>query len=184
MANVTTAEHRRPRRAPPRQPRLKPTVDFATLLGIFGAFAVIGTAMVLGGSPESFVDLPAILIVVFGTLLVTAISFSLEEVWRAGAVVWRTAVYHAEAPSLAAQQVIYLADVARRRGKLALQQGGSRATTGSSGSRATTGSSDRRATTGSSGSRATTGSSGRRAAARNSARRVARRTTATGRIGQ
>jgi chemotaxis protein MotA len=101
---------------------LKPTVDFATLLGIFGAFAVIGSAMVLGGSPESFVDLPAILIVVFGTVLVTAISFSLDEVWRAGAVVWRTAVYHAEAPSLAAQQVIYLADVARRRGKLALQQ--------------------------------------------------------------
>lgn len=122
MANVTTAARRRPSSAPPRQPRLKPTVDFATLLGVFGAFAVIGTAMVLGGSPESFVDLPAILIVVFGTVLVTAISFSLEEVWRAGAVVWRTAVYHAEAPSLAAQQVVYLADVARRRGKLALQQ--------------------------------------------------------------
>jgi chemotaxis protein MotA len=119
MANVTTTAGRR--RVEPAQPRLRPTVDFATLLGIVGAFVVIGTAMVLGGSPESFVDLPAILIVVFGTLLVTAISFSMEEVIRTAKVVWRAGVYHNEDASNAARQVVYLADIARKRGRLALQ---------------------------------------------------------------
>ncbi len=33
-----------------------PTIDVATLFGVTGAFAVIGLAMVLGGSPGSFVD--------------------------------------------------------------------------------------------------------------------------------
>ncbi|MDX1402762.1 MAG: MotA/TolQ/ExbB proton channel family protein [Kiloniellales bacterium] len=93
----------------------------ATVLGIFGAFLVIGTAMVLGGSPESFVDLPAILIVIFGTLLVTIVSFSLEEVWRGLSVIRRAAIYHSLAPSVAATQILYLADMARRRGKLSLQ---------------------------------------------------------------
>ena len=41
-----------------------PTIDVATILGVLGAFVVIGLAMVLGGSPGSFVNLPAILIVV------------------------------------------------------------------------------------------------------------------------
>ena len=119
MANVSTSAITARRSS--RPPRLQPTVDYATLMGVFGAFFVIGTAMVLGGSPESFVDLPAILIVVGGTLLVTSISFSLEEVSRAGSVVWRTAVYHCEEPSKAAEQILYLADVARKRGRLALQ---------------------------------------------------------------
>ncbi len=103
------------------RPEIRLSIDFATLVGVVGAFAVIGTAMVLGGSPRSFVDLPAILIVIFGTLLVTAISFSTDEVRRAFAVIWRTAIFNAETPNNAAHQVLYLADVARKRGRLALQ---------------------------------------------------------------
>ena len=118
MANVTTTA-RGPRRKAAR-PRLRPSLDFATLLGIIGAFVVIGLAMVLGGSPDSFVDLPAILIVVFGTVLVTAISFSLEEVARAAVVVWKAGVYHGADPATAAKQIIHLADIARKRGRLAL----------------------------------------------------------------
>ena len=45
--------------------------------------------MVLGGSPGSFVDLPAILIVVGGTFLVTMVSFSLTEVMHAQRVMLR-----------------------------------------------------------------------------------------------
>ncbi len=119
MANVSTSAIST--RLGARRPRLRPTVDYATLVGVFGAFTVIGLAMVLGGSPESFVDLPAILIVIFGTALVTVVSFSLAEVARAGSIVWKTAVYHCEEPTKAAEQVLYLADVARRRGRLALQ---------------------------------------------------------------
>ena len=98
-----------------------PTIDAATLIGVSGAFLVIGAAMVLGGSPESFVDLPAILIVVGGTFLVTTVSFSLAEVGRAQRVMLRAVLYHAESPRNAALRILYLADAARRNGPLALE---------------------------------------------------------------
>ncbi|MEE8226419.1 MAG: MotA/TolQ/ExbB proton channel family protein [Kiloniellales bacterium] len=98
------------------------TMDVATLLGVSGAFLVIGAAMVLGGSPGSFVDLPAILIVVGGTFLVTMVSFSLAEVMHAQRVMLRAVVYHAESPRNAALRILYLADSARRNGPLALEE--------------------------------------------------------------
>ena len=98
-----------------------PTVDIATLLGVSGAFLVIGAAMVLGGSPGSFVDLPAILIVVGGTFLVTTVSFTLAEVVHAQRVMLRAVVYHAESPRSAALHILHLADIARKNGPLALE---------------------------------------------------------------
>ncbi len=97
-------------------------IDVATLIGVSGAFLVIGAAMVLGGSPGSFVDLPAILIVVGGTFLVTTISFTLTEIVRAQRVMLRAVVYHAESPRNAALRVLYLADIARQNGPLALEE--------------------------------------------------------------
>ncbi len=98
-----------------------PTIDVATLFGVIGAFLVIGLAMVLGGSPGSFVDVPAILIVVGGTFLVTTVSFTLGEVAHAQRVMLRAVLYHAEPPEQAARQVLRLADVARRKGPFALE---------------------------------------------------------------
>ncbi|MEE8536184.1 MAG: flagellar motor protein MotA, partial [Kiloniellales bacterium] len=81
MANVSDTQTAGPAAQRPAAPGpyRGPRVDYATLIGLFGAFIVIGLAMYLGGSPGSFVDLPAILIVVAGTFLVTAISFTWEE---------------------------------------------------------------------------------------------------------
>ncbi len=98
------------------------TMDLATLLGVSGAFLVIGAAMVLGGSPGSFVDLPAILIVVGGTFLVTMVSFSLPEVMHAQRVMLRAVVYHAESPRNAALRILGLADAARRNSPMRLDE--------------------------------------------------------------
>ena len=97
-------------------------VDVATLLGVFGAFAVIGAAMVLGGSPGSFVDLPAILIVVGGTFLVTTASFTLAEVGHAQRVMLCAVVYYVESPRNAALRTLHLADIARKNGPLVLEE--------------------------------------------------------------
>ena len=97
------------------------SVDVATLLGVFGAFTVIGLAMVLGGAPDSFVDIPALLIVFGGTFLVTTISFSLDEVARAQCVMFRAAIYSTEKPNTAARRILYLADRARKNGPLTLE---------------------------------------------------------------
>ena len=101
-----------------------PGLDLATLLGVLGAFAIIATAMVIGGSPRSFVDLPAILIVFGGTLLVTTASFSISEMLGARAVAWRAVVYNAELPTAAARRILYLADRARHKGALSLAESG------------------------------------------------------------
>lgn len=97
------------------------TIDAATLLGVAGAFLVIGLAMVLGGSPDSFVDLPAILIVFGGTFLITTVSFSFDEVIRAQKVMLRAVVYHAEKPDDAARRILHLSDISRQKGPLELE---------------------------------------------------------------
>ena len=99
-----------------------PSVDGATLLGVCGAFLVIGLAMVLGGSPGAFVDLPALLIVIGGTFLVTTISFTISEVMRAQQVMLRAVVYHSESPRNAALRILQLADVGRHNGPFALEE--------------------------------------------------------------
>ncbi len=121
MANVGRTRGRAGR------PRLKPTLrrgpsmDFSTLLGVSGGFAVIGLAMYLGGSAGSFVNLPGILIVLCGTILVTSISFTLEEVTRTQRVMLRAAVYQVQDPAQAVLEVMELAEQARRKGVLDLQ---------------------------------------------------------------
>ena len=98
------------------------SVDFATLGGVLGAFAMIVTAMALGGSPGAFVDVPALLIVLGGSFLVTTISFSLGEVFRAQGVMLKAVLYNAQDPGAAGDQVLLLAKQARRHGVLSLQR--------------------------------------------------------------
>lgn len=98
------------------------SVDFATLGGVLGAFAMIVTAMALGGSPGAFVDVPALLIVIGGSFLVTSISFSVGEVVRAQGVMLKAVLYNAQNPGAAAEQVLLLAKQARRHGVLSLQR--------------------------------------------------------------
>lgn len=96
-------------------------LDFATLGGVVGAFSLIAAAIVLGGSPGAFIDAPAVLIVFGGTLMVTAISYSLGEIFRSSSIVMRALLYHREDPSRTALNMIALADRARQRGSLDLQ---------------------------------------------------------------
>lgn len=119
MANISAAGRQAARRRRGAA-RAGPGIDLATLLGVLGAFAVIAAAMVLGGSPGSFVDLPAILIVFAGTFLVTMASFTLDEIRRAQSVILRAVVYHAETPAEAARRMLQLAQRARQNGALAL----------------------------------------------------------------
>lgn len=97
------------------------SLDLATLLGALGGFGMIITAMAVGGSPESFVDVPAMLIVVGGTFLVTTISYTFREVLRAQSVMLRALVYHVQNPKAAALQMLTLAEEARAKGPLGLQ---------------------------------------------------------------
>ena len=119
MANISAAEKARSRRRG-GSGASSSSIDTATLTGVLGSFAVIAAAMVLGGSPESFVDAPAMLIVFGGTLLVTIASFSMAEILDARSVAFRAAIYNAGNPSDATHRILHLADRARRTGALSL----------------------------------------------------------------
>lgn len=121
MTDVSTTQTEEPSVSGVASLRRKAEIDYATLIGVLGAFFVITLAMILGGSPGSFIDIPAILIVFGGTFLITTVSFSLSEVVQAQTVMLRSVIYHAETPANAALHVLYLASIARKSGTLSLE---------------------------------------------------------------
>lgn len=97
-------------------------VDYATILGTVGAFALVIAAIFIGGTPGAFFDVRGILIVLGGTLMVTTVSFSLSDMLKAQTLIWKAVTYQQRRPADAAMMVTYLADIARRQGALALEQ--------------------------------------------------------------
>ncbi|SBW01578.1 Chemotaxis protein [uncultured Alphaproteobacteria bacterium] len=95
--------------------------DPATLLGLGGALALVVAALMLGGAPLAFVDVPSILIVLGGTALLTLASFTLADVGATFAAVLRTVSYQRRDPSAVALDLLRLADGARKAGLLSLQ---------------------------------------------------------------
>lgn len=96
-------------------------IDFATVLGLGGGFALVATALVLGGNVASFIDLPALLIVFGGTLAVTTTCFSLREMANAQRLVLSTIFRRVADPEVIAIRVLKLAEGARTSGVLSLE---------------------------------------------------------------
>lgn len=101
--------------------RNRTTVDAATILGLTAGFGLLAVAIVLGGSPGSFVNMPSVLIVVGGTLAITTASFSLGDMGRTFRVSLKTFTRVNRDPTRAAYQVLQIAEMARKQGVLALQ---------------------------------------------------------------
>ncbi len=95
--------------------------DFSTLAGIAAALLLVAIAISLGGSLKSYIDLPALLIVLGGTFALTTASFSFGEMMRAQQMVWKTIFYTAENPVEIGAMLIALAEEARKEGVLTLQ---------------------------------------------------------------
>ena len=121
MADTTPNDLRPMNEAPLRFEAPARKMDLATLLGLIAALALIATAIVLNGSFRAFIDIPATLMVVLGTVAVTAISYTSEEL-REARPSFRQALFRTEIdPRIAARRVLTLADKARKRGMLSLQ---------------------------------------------------------------
>ncbi len=109
-------------RALPRRRLARTRPDAATILGLLSGFALIAAAIVAGGTPRSFLNLPSLFIVVGGTFAVVLTCFSAEEVLNTARVLAKTMIASMPAPREAAMQVVQLADLARRYGPLHLQK--------------------------------------------------------------
>jgi len=99
----------------------KSSLDAATVIGLIVAFTLVGAAIVLGGSPETFINPPSILIVIGGTLGVTTVCFSIGDMMRTTQLITKTVLYKNQDSSTIAVQTIRIAEVARKQGVLQLQ---------------------------------------------------------------
>jgi chemotaxis protein MotA len=101
-----------------QRPQVKP--DLATILGLVFVIALIAAAIAMGKSNANFFNLPSVLIVIFGTMAGTAISFTGEELARAGKILKNSAFRRIQRPSVLAKSLIDLAVVAKKKGILAI----------------------------------------------------------------
>ncbi len=97
-------------------------VDFATLLGLIMGIGLIAVAIYIGSSKANFFNVPSVLIVILGTIAVTSVSFSLDEMANAGKVIWTSFSSKIYNPSIMARQIMDIAVLTRKKGPLALSQ--------------------------------------------------------------
>ena len=96
-------------------------MDIATIIGIVSGFGLISIAIILGGSPAIFINVPSLVIVIGGTLAATLINYPLTDVLSIFGPI-RKAFFHKESdPRELIDSLIQFATVARREGILALE---------------------------------------------------------------
>lgn len=95
-------------------------MDLTTFIGIIAGITLVGTAIQMGGSVRSFIDVPSMMITIGGTIAATLINFRIDDVKNVLRVT-KVAFTH-RPPQLTAviTQLISLAELARREGLLAL----------------------------------------------------------------
>ncbi|MBX6322340.1 MAG: MotA/TolQ/ExbB proton channel family protein [Rhodospirillaceae bacterium] len=102
-------------------PRAATRFEASSLLALAAALLLIVGAVAATGTLGAFLDLPSVLIVLGGTVAVTAVSFPLDDILAARRAMMRALLSAAPDPQAAARSVLHLAEIARRRGALVLQ---------------------------------------------------------------
>lgn len=96
-------------------------MDLATLVGIIGALGLIIASMFLSGDIGIFVNAPSLLIVVGGTLFAAMAKFSLGQFFGSFRVAAKSFVFKLEDPVDLIDEIVELADAARKGGLLSLE---------------------------------------------------------------
>lgn len=96
-------------------------MDIATLIGLLGGFGIIIGAIATGGDVMLFVNVPALLVVVGGTFMVTLMQVSLSDFLGSFSIGMKAFLYKVEDPQKLIEEAVALADVARKNGLLALE---------------------------------------------------------------
>ena len=96
-------------------------MDFATLIGLVGAILLIASAVILGVSPDVFVNGPSLLIVLGGSCLVVLAKFSFGQFFDALKVAARAFKFKLPETRDAIEELVEVAQVARKEGVLGLE---------------------------------------------------------------
>ncbi|NLJ67188.1 MAG: motility protein A [Clostridiales bacterium] len=97
-------------------------MDVSTLAGIVAGVAFIIVGIILGGTLQSFYDLPSIMIVFGGTIAATMVSYPFRRLISFTKVVKKLFLTSDEKPQEAIVRIIELANIARKEGLLALEE--------------------------------------------------------------
>lgn len=96
-------------------------MDLATLIGLLGALGIIGSAVALGASPAVFMNIPSLLIVIGGSLLVVLAKFSVAQFLGAIKVAGRAFKFRLPDIESSIAELVELSGIARKQGLLALE---------------------------------------------------------------
>ena len=96
-------------------------MDAATVAGIIAALVLVLVAVMLGGNPASYVDFPSVLIVVGGAFSATLAAFPLARFFELPKVLKKAVFTRSPDPVALINQIVGLAETARRDGILALE---------------------------------------------------------------
>ncbi len=102
------------------RPRRK--MDMATAIGMGSTLSVIIGALALTGSLLSYIDVHGILMVIVGTITITAISYSGEDLKKSIEIIRSAFIKNVRSPSGMARQLLDLATLVRMKGPLAISQ--------------------------------------------------------------
>lgn len=96
-------------------------MDLATLVGVVGAVALIIVSMLMSGELGMFANGPSLVIVVGGTLFAVMAKFGLGQFLSAGKIAVKSFVHQTVDPLELINEIVALADEARKGGLLSLE---------------------------------------------------------------
>ncbi|MFT5082286.1 MAG: chemotaxis protein MotA [Lentisphaeria bacterium] len=96
-------------------------MDLATLVGLIGALALIVVAMLLSGELGMFVNVPSLVIVVGGTIFAVMAKYGLGQFLGAIKIAAKSFKTNLPDPIILIDEVVALADEARKGGLLSLE---------------------------------------------------------------
>jgi chemotaxis protein MotA len=97
-------------------------LDLATLIGFLAAAGIILSAIILGGDPGMFFNVPSLLVVGGGTIGAVLMQFSIAQFLGAMKVGMKALFYQLASPKELIETTVDLANTARKGGLLALEE--------------------------------------------------------------
>ncbi|MBF0161839.1 MAG: MotA/TolQ/ExbB proton channel family protein, partial [Magnetococcales bacterium] len=96
-------------------------MDLATVIGLVMGFVLMGGAILIGGTIQMFLDLPSMMIVFGGVCAALFVKYRLKEVFSTVSVVMRALVNEQQDVEDVVDQLMTMANLARKEGILALE---------------------------------------------------------------
>jgi len=97
-------------------------MDIATVIGLVVGSILVLAAVILGGSPAIFFNVPSVLLVIGGTVATAFIRFGIKDVLNSMAVAAKTFSSKLGKPQEIILEIVMLAHIARKNGLIVLEQ--------------------------------------------------------------